>query len=136
MSSIVPMEFLVDDLENWKYLYISEVPELPRNEKKCKLLNHHLFETAHGTLLVLELHNVEDDKQITISFPDIEEISLNDLSNSEMHKYYLDCKVRLLDYKLKDKQEKSYIGFDVDEFEVTTLLENSIMRYRIIFTNK
>jgi hypothetical protein len=136
MSSVLPIEFLIDDLAIWKYIHISPVPELPRNEWKYTLKKHHHFKTHHGDLLVLELIKVDDNTEFTISLPDIKEIRLNDHSNSQMHKYYIECTVRLLDYKLKNMNGEQRLGFDPNEIDNEVLIDNSGMTYRIILTER
>ncbi|QAS52398.1 hypothetical protein [Halobacillus litoralis] len=135
MSEVLPIGLLAQDLKTWESVIVSEMPEIPRNETKYKIKGHHLFETIHGHTLILDLYNHKEDKDISISFPDIEEVRLNDLSNQHQHKYYLECKVRLLDYKLKDKKGETSIGFNKDEFDDTTLMKNSYMKYRLILVN-
>ncbi|WP_371069124.1 hypothetical protein [Sediminibacillus sp. JSM 1682029] len=135
MSTTVSLESFIKELDRWKYLTLSFVPDIPDNEVQYTLVSHSSYDTVHGTTLILNLKD-NNGNPVTMSYPDIFDIAVNNSSSSMAAKYYLHCRVRLLDYKLNDLNGNTHIGIgDEEEFDEHTLKKNSKMTYRIIFTN-
>ncbi|WP_182917003.1 hypothetical protein [Bacillus sp. PK3_68] len=88
MLIVTHMNFLQADLEKNPIVQLSVSPDIPAQDETInhKVLKYEVLDTKTGSLLLLQLRNLETGEEYTYSFPDIKYVE--QINNN---KYYLHC---------------------------------------------
>jgi hypothetical protein len=113
MSSQVPIELLSQSLKNRTHVDVSLYPEDARGEKTYKIIDHQIFQTLTGYLLILKVER--NNETLTLSFPDIQSVELNNITSNFHEKYYLEILNRVVDREYQEILENRKIGLRLKE---------------------
>ncbi|WP_127491366.1 hypothetical protein [Paenibacillus glycanilyticus] len=94
MSQPVSFPEFLRYLQTSSKIELCERPDEPWNEEFYKFLNHQLIDTTTGQVLILELQHLKNEQIIKVNYPDIQNIEINNLSNSQVQKFYINCNSR------------------------------------------
>lgn len=128
------LDELILDLKQSKKIQLSKNPNLPGDDEKInhEYVNHRVFITNTGSVLLLDLRNISSGEITTYSYCDIESVTLNDHSNETFQKYYITCLNRTNKLYFDDLDGKKKRGYNLNEYETNMYYKGYNDVYRIL----